>query len=252
MTIPIDPTPLSEVPAANWSQLAERRIFFGHQSVGYNIMDGVSGVLAEHPRIGLKIHESIPTGSTASAGFYHGKVGQNTVPVAKQDEFAQIVERTFGPEGGVAMVKLCYVDVNATTDPVAMFATYRQKMTELKLRRPEVRFVHFTLPLTSARRSFSHWKNRLLGRPTHEDMNAIRNRYNSLLVEAYRDREPVFDLATLESTRPDGSRSFLERGDEKVYTLAREYTSDGGHLNAAAQKYVAERLLVFLAALPSR
>lgn len=241
---------LSDVPASAWSQLAARRIFFGHQSVGYNIMAGVDSVLSSHPEIALNVVESAPT---ASAGFYHAKVGRNTAPQSKQDEFAGIVERTPWPDGGVAMVKLCYVDVHAGTDPKSLFAAYRQKMEDLSARRPQVTLVHFTLPLTAARRSFSHWKNRLLGRATHEDVNAIRNRYNELLLEAYSNREPVFDLAQLESTRPDGSRSFLERGSERVYTLTREYTDDGGHLNTAAQRFVAERFLVFLAGLaPSR
>lgn len=241
---------MSDVPASAWSRLAARRIFFGHQSVGYNIMAGVGSLLSSRPEIGLNVVESVPT---AAAGFYHGKVGRNTAPESKLDEFAGIVERAPWPDGGIAMVKLCYVDVHPGSDPEALFAAYRQKMSDLSARRPEVTFVHFTLPLTAARRSFSHWKNRLLGRATHEDVNAIRNRYNDLLLEAYENREPVFDVARLESTLPDGSRSFLERGTERVYTLTREYTDDGGHLNAAAQRFVAERLLVFLAGLaPSR
>jgi hypothetical protein len=69
--------------------------------------------------------------------------------------------------------------------------------------------------------------------------------------EAYAGRAPVFDLAVLESTRPDGSRVSYTQGADTVYTLAPEYTNDGGHLNEAAKRMVAEQLLIFLARLPA-
>ena len=108
------------------------------------------------------------------------------------------------------------MDVRADTDAQALFDAYQRRTAALAAR----------------------------------DVNAIRNRYSTLMLAAYSGRAPVFDLATLESTRPDGSRSFFTRGADTAYTLAEEYTSDGGHLNEAARRMVAEQLLIFLARLP--
>ena len=67
---------------------------------------------------------------------------------------------------------------------------------------------------------------------------------------AYRGREPVFDLATIESTRPDGRREAIRAGSRSGYALVPAYTSDNSHLNEQGRRRVAEELLVFLARLP--
>jgi hypothetical protein len=148
------------------------------------------------------------------------------------------------------MVKLCYVDVAADTDPQALFDSYRQRMAELSALLPRLTIVHFTMPVTTVESTRGYWKSKLLGRPTVRDRNAIRNRYNVLIRAAYAGREPVFDLAALESTHPDGSRAFFRRGADSVFTLAPEYTDDGDHLAGAARRMVAEQFLIFLARLP--
>jgi hypothetical protein len=241
---------LADVDAASWTRLAKRRIFFGHQSVGQNIVDGVTEVLAANPKIRLTVVASKDLDATKAAGFYHANVGRNEFPDEKEEEFATIADRAFASAGGVGMVKLCFVDVHADTDPQALFAAYQRRMAELVARRPGLTLVHFTMPLTTVRRSRGYWKKRLLGRTTEEDLNKIRNRYNTLLRAAYQGREPVFDVARLESTRPDGSRAFTVRGTDTVYMLAEQYTNDDGHLTAAPRRMVAEQLLIFLAQLP--
>ena len=35
---------LQKVPEERWELLAQKKLFFGHQSVGYNIMKGVSEI----------------------------------------------------------------------------------------------------------------------------------------------------------------------------------------------------------------
>ena len=49
---------IKDVPAEKWKKLAKKKIYFGHQSVGFNIMDGVQDVLKENPQIELKIVET--------------------------------------------------------------------------------------------------------------------------------------------------------------------------------------------------
>ena len=49
---------LSDVTPTQWERLAGRKIFFGHQSVGNNILDGMRGLMAENPQIRLRLVES--------------------------------------------------------------------------------------------------------------------------------------------------------------------------------------------------
>jgi len=242
---------LQDVSEAQWAALAHERVFFGHQSVGRNIMEGVAEVLAANPRIGLRVVESKDV--AGAPGFYHALVGRNEHPVEKVDELVRVADSAFVADSGVAMVKFCYVDVQPNTDVGALFDGYRQRMDALRVRHPGLTIVHFTMPLTAS----ENWKgvlmNRLRRQESQRDRNVVRSRYNALLLAHYQGKEPVFDIARLESTRPDGARLFFERGADSVFTMVPEYTDDGGHLNAASRRMVAEQLLIFLARLgPSR
>ena len=239
MTIPAAPEApqpsFSAVSPEQWRSLAARRLYFGHQSVGGNIVDGIRSVLAEHPEIPLQVFEAKELDAGSAPGLYHARIGRNGDPDSKISEFDGIVGRG-GPS--VAVLKFCYVDVDGRRDPDALFAAYRRDMAALRARQPGLVIVHVTMPLTTTGE---------VRRSTSCDLNLIRNRYNALLRQAYVGKEPVFDLARLESTRADGSRSFFVHGADTVYTLASDKTDDGGHLNAAARQAAAELFLAVLA-----
>jgi len=38
-----------QIPEDSWKRLAERRIYFGHQSVGFNILDGIGDLRKSLP-----------------------------------------------------------------------------------------------------------------------------------------------------------------------------------------------------------
>jgi hypothetical protein len=241
---------LTDVDSASWARLAGRRVFFGHQSVGQNIVDGINGVLAANPQIRLRVVESKDLDTMSAAGFYHAPVGRNGFPEEKAAEFEAVADSAFAAGPGIGMVKFCYVDVGADTDPQALFDAYQRRMAALAARHPGLTLVHFTMPLTTSESGFRLLVKKVLGRPTARGLNAIRNRYNTLMLAAYSGRAPVFDLAKLESTRTGGSRSFFREGADTVYTLAEEYTADGGHLNEVSRRMVAEQLLILVARLP--
>jgi len=251
MTIPAAPEApqprFSDVTPAQWIALGGKRLYFGHQSVGGNIIDGVKTILAEHPDIPLRVFQATAVDSSSPAGLYEARIGTNGDPGSKTAAF----ERILGHGGAaVGILKFCFVDVEGARNPDSLFAAYRREMAALQAREPGLVIVHVTMPLTTTgegRRDLL--KARLLGRPTSYDLNLIRNRYNALLREAYVGKEPVFDLARLESTRADGSRTYFVRGADTVYTLAPDWTDDGGHLNAVARRAVAESFLAVLASL---
>lgn len=56
----------------------------------------------------------------------------------------------------------------------------------------------------------------------------------------------VFDLATIESTWPDGCGQTVARGGRAGYALVPAYTDNGENLNALGRRVAAERFLAFL------
>ena len=146
------------------------------------------------------------------------------------------------------MFKYCYVDVDVGTDVKTVFDHYQQTVAALKAKHPEAVVVHVTMPLVSDSK-IRNYINTLRGRPTRLTRNALRNQYNEMLRAAYA-KEPIFDLEAVESTRADGQREYGTLDGRQVYSLAQEWTTDGGHLNAMGRRRAAEQLLVTLASLP--
>ncbi len=226
-----------------------KKIFFGHQSVGNNIVQGIRDLEKVDPRLKLNITKSPDPQSVVGPAFVEFEIGQNGNPQSKIDSFAAILDKGMGAQGGIAMFKFCYVDIDASTDVPAMFAGYRDAMSTLKERYPSLKIVHVTAPLTTVEPAAKAWIKSLLGKATLRAANVKRNQFNNLMRQTYAGRATLFDLAAIESTRSDGSRSYFTRGSENVYTLAPEYTVDGGHLNEAGRRAVAAQLLLALARL---
>jgi len=159
-----------------------------------------------------------------------------------------VVDEAGATPPDVAFLKFCYIDANAQSDVRAILNHYREAFAGLRARHPGVTFVHLTMPLRVVQTGWRVPVKNLVGRPIggYAD-NAKRNEYNALLRAEYDGREPLFDLAEIQSTRADGSRVSFSAGGVTHFALAPEYTNDGGHLNALGRRVVAERLLVFLA-----
>jgi len=230
-------------------RLARARIYFGHQSVGAGVMAGVARLVErEGAKSGsLRVVEASSAAGLAPGTFAHGLVGDNGDPHRKLASFARAVDAG-GPEGlDLALVKLCYVDVTPGSDAAALFASYRAAIDDLAARHPKTRFVHATVPLRIRERGLRALAKRVLGRPAGAADNARREDYNALVRGAYEGREPIFDIARLESTAPSGEAAFLLWKGRRVPVLSPAYTYDGGHLNAAGEERAARALLAVLA-----
>lgn len=234
------------LPAGVVERVASRRIFFGHQSVGSNILDGLND--AASGRVPLR--EGRNRELLASPGLLHAAVGQNEAPSSKLVDFEASLEG-LGGEVDIAFLKFCYVDFAGTTDAEKLFKEYRATLSRLQLKYPQVTFVHFTVPLTVVQEGVKAWlKKKVLGQEAWgAKENEVRHHFNTLLRRELAG-QPLFDLAALESTRPDGTAATFELGGKTLPALAREYTDDGGHLNEVGRRRVAEALLTFLAGLP--
>jgi len=252
VTSPTHIPSIAEISDAQWARLAQRTIFFGHQSVGRNIVDGIEDVMKADPRVKLRIVRAPRPAEVGGPAFVHFDIGQNFDPASKDTAFAAAVDGM--DSSGVALYKYCFVDVGPSTDPDALFAEYVRTTDAVRAKHPDLTIVHVTLPLKDTRPApkFKAWVKNMLGRSESPEvaLNVKRNRFNTLLRQRYAGRDPVFDLASIESTRPDGSRSSFLLNGETIYTLAPELTTDGGHLNDIGRRKAAEALLVLLASLP--
>jgi hypothetical protein len=246
---PIESTNHTTLTAGDLAHLANQKVFFGHQSVGDDIVRGLRGLVASEPCLKLRIVHSADPQLVTGPAFVEAHIGCNADPQSKAEAFSAIVEKGMGREGGIAMYKYCYVDVGTSTEISRMFEMYRSCVDTLKAKFPLLRIVHITIPLTTVEPAVKGWAKRVLGRATARDLNRKRNEYNRLLVQVYGRTDPVFDLAEVESTRRDGLRSEFSESGQQIFALAPEFTTDGGHLNETGRRIAAETLLLTLAKL---
>lgn len=236
----------------DYKRLAAKKVFFAHQSVGYNIVEGVTEILREQPAVGWQVIEAgegAPGAMTAPA-FLHALVGRNEQPLSKIASFAEQVRGGIGNTADVAFFKFCYLDITAGTDVESLFATYRKTMEELAREYPNTMFIHVTVPLKATTTGWKAAVKKILGRPSPAIAdNLRRDEFNQLLRNEYGRKRQLFDLAAFEATRPDGSIAGDQQAGRLIPALAADYTNDNGHLNETGRRFVAGRLLSTLAAL---
>jgi hypothetical protein len=238
------------IPQDAGKALAVKRIYFGHQSVGYNLIEGLQSWAAERPDLGLKIVESKSADGLAGPAFMHAKNGANYEPFEKMQDFSKTLEAGVGEKADVAFFKFCYVDFSPETDVEKVFAGYKQTLASLHGKYPKTKFLHVTVPLTIVQSGPKATLKKLLGKKLGgAEANVVRNRFNDLMRKEYGGREPLFDLAAVESTRPDGLVRFDQDGTSYP-ALAPEYSSDGKHLNTDGARWASAHLLKTLAELP--
>lgn len=241
---------IKDVPQSTWDKLAQKKIYFGHQSVGYNIIDGIKDVMKENPQIKLNIVETSNPSDFNTGVFAHSKVGKNVDPKSKIDGLMKYMDEGLGNKTDLAFLKLCYVDIMQNSDVDDLFNEYHASMSLLKQKYLQLTIIHFTNPLTTIQSGPNAWVKKIIGREVSGyEENIKRNKFNELLINKYQGKEPVFDLAKLESTLLDGTRASFDKEGKTFYCLAEKYTNDGGHLNEVGRKIVAEQFLIFLAKL---
>lgn len=239
-------TRLSDIPQDSLQALSGQKIFFGHQSVGNGILNGV-GMLSSEKNLTYEIFEMDNNADPRRPVIAHVALGKNMYPEKKIDAFYNHITSGVGDWADIAFFKFCFVDVIKTTNVDSLFSSYRQAIENLRKEFPNVVFVHVTVPLVSRRQGWKDTVKGLLGRKMgSDDDNVKRNEYNELLLKEYEGIEPIFDLALAESTRQDGTREFFSYNDNVYFTLAGEYASDGAHLNELGQRHVAEQFIVAL------
>ena len=244
----VQPRSVDDALRADIDRVAQARVYFGHQSVGANIMDGLADLQRAMGTPVIQVGElgALDVASGRNV-FLHTKVGENEKPGSKCEDFRRILDKKLSGNVDVALFKFCYVDFSDTSDVDAIFSTYSSTMDDLKLRHPGIIFIHVTAPLRSVDRGLGVWAREMLGRRNRTKLaNVSRNEFNRRLKEKYAT-DPVFDLAAAMSTYPDGKRESFKVDGVTFDSLVPAYTDDGGHLNAVGRTYVAAEFVTSIA-----
>ena len=234
----------NQVSSAEWQVITKKRILFGHQSVGNNILTGVRS-LASQAGVNLKIIESRSVGT--DFGISHFSVGRNEDPLSKINDFSDTLKSGAFKGLDVALMKLCYIDINADTDVRKLAEEYQYSLENLSKQFPHTVFIAVTAPIRTVQRGPKAWLKKIFGRmPGGYAENIRRQEYNDILRHNCGQLVRLFDLAMVEAEGA-GNCEFQGKSLEVLNPLM---SDDGGHLNAHGQHYVAAKLLKFIATLP--
>jgi len=239
---------LNAISQTRWDELSKKRIFFGHQSVGANILEGIHDIMNQSPLIHLSIKRTRDPKDFEKPLFAEFAIGANENPKSKIDDFRTLMEGGIGAHVDIAFFKLCYIDINANTDAAALFTYYKTAMDLLAAEFPKVRFIHCTAPLTRMDSGVKGFIKKLLGKNNSGLANLRRAIYNKMMTDTYEPGGNLFDIARFESTFPNGTRAVRRINGTDCYGLAPGFTSDGGHLNQSGRVILAKGLLELLQA----
>ncbi len=247
---PVSVLAIKDVPLEYWQNLATKKIFFGHQTVGADILDGIRKIDAECDFINLNIVEVNETAFSSGPVFLHAFIGRCPDALSKFSDFKKIMDGLAGEKIDIAFMKLCHADIKWEYDTDRIFSAYKKTIDELKVHYPQTLFLHITVPLCSkpkGERILRETAKFFTARPSIWDDNQKRLQYNARLIETFSSTDPVFDLAVAESTDSQGFRHYVIKNGGKIFLLAPEYDIDIGGLNETGKRKIAEQFLIFLA-----
>ena len=203
--------------AGERAELRARRLFWGHQSVGENLIEGSSALGYDWSQVS--------NGSDYDwANWGHGTVDDNGDPWRKIRSFrALLSDAGIADRVDAAAFKFCWIDFEPETNVEALLAEYEAALADLSRQHPAVRFLHVTPPLTS----------------DDAARNAVRLQYGRRLIEDESDTGVVLDLAAIESTDSAGRACTLGG----VRRLCDEWRDDEGHLNDNGKARAAKAFL---------
>lgn len=239
-------TSMAATTHSEWQALENKRVVFGHQSVGGNILNGVQQLAA---RDGVNVDIQEGRAESAGPGIRHFLIGTNGDPTSKIRDFSASIDAGAAQKGDIALMKLCYADFNADTNARQVAKEYIASLESLAQRHPDINFVAVTAPLMAVQTGSKAWAKKLIGRqPSGYIDNAKRTEFNRMLRERYQSSGRLFDIARAE-TESAGQRCVIQVDGQEIETLCPELTNDGGHLNDRGQALVANAFVSFISSI---
>jgi hypothetical protein len=231
----------------DWKAFEQKKVVFGHQSVGNNILNGVQR-LAD--RDGIKIDINEQRSAPSVNGISHFLIGKNGDPKSKIHDFASAIEGGAAQGADIAMMKLCYVDIKPSSNARQLANDYIKSLDLLSEKYPDISFVAVTSPLYTVQTGLKAWIKNLIGKqPSGYLENERRSEFNTLLRERYFSEGRMFDIAKAES---NGKICRAVVDEREVEVLCPEFTNDGGHLNERGQEFVATAFINFISSFNTK
>lgn len=241
----IIPVSIKDVSISKWKKLAQKKIYFGHRSVGNNIMDGIKDLMKKNQQIRLNIVKPDDQTNNNTGFFMHSMINQNASPQSISEGYQKLIE----PIGeNIDIVLLRFTPFYGKKEMNEILADYKGAFKKLQKKYPGTIIVHNSFPLNQSRTTWKTWIKKIIGEKEiwEYDQNIIVNEFNMLLRDEYDGKEPFFDLAKFQSTFADGRRSTFTKEGKKYFHTVPAYTYDGTHLNEKGRKMIAKQLLLLL------
>jgi len=237
---------INDVPASAWIELAKKKIYFGHRSVEHNIIDGIKDLIEEHSQIKLNMVEITSKVDFENGFFAHSWIRPNDPPRSIASAYLDMAENKMGKNFDIVLLKF---NTYGNKNLKEVINEYKKGISIIKNKYPESTFLHMTFPVVKVKTTWKRRIKKMLGKDDawEYNVNIKANEFNELLRKEYVGREPIFDLAKLQSTYPDGSRATFTKDEKKYFQMVEAYTNDGTHLNEKGRKIIAEQFLIFLA-----
>jgi hypothetical protein len=203
--------------AEQLAPLKQRRVLWGHQSVGENVMSGARA-------LGFEFASVSRGADYGDARWGEAAVAENGDPERKIRSFVDLMTTGgIGRRVEAASFKFCWIDFEDGTDVADLADDYDAAMRDMQSRFPSVRFLHVTPPLTT----------------DEPELNGVRWRFGREMVRRHRDSGVVFDLAAVISTDAAGQQ--CKSGNQR--RLCPGWASDSGHLNDEGSQRAAKAFL---------
>ena len=98
------------------------KLYFGHQSVGFNIIDGIEDILKKLPYANINIVDIDKDRELSENYIAHSQVGKNTQPNSKCDAFSKKLNEDLLSQTEIALLKFCYVDIRYPSNVEEVFS----------------------------------------------------------------------------------------------------------------------------------
>ena len=221
----------------------DKKVFFGHQSVGQNIIEGIQLLITGISVSRVDTRKMTDLNIFEDPVIAHAPIGENGNPSSKYEDFKILLDSGIGDRVDVAGMKLCYLDISRKTDVQDLFNKYKDMVVHINSKYPKLKIIHFATPLTVKSNPVKDLMKKIMGKEDiWREANRNRIRYNDLLRAEYKN-DTVFNLDMIEACGDDSPP--LKTIDNN-YSLDKRFASDWGHLNDLGKKVVAGKFLRFL------
>jgi hypothetical protein len=227
---------------ARWSLIADRTIYFGHQSVGTSVCVGIHQ-LANDSGVPLRLVQTHEPEAVAGPAFVHFLAGRHRDYASKNAALLRLLDSRTRARDPIVILKFCHGDINSLQDGKMLFDAYSETVDTIQDQHPDVALIHATIPLATVGDGARERVKRVLGRTTQREAAIARHRYNELVRSEFGAYEPVFDIARIQATAPDGVRAGFSAEGTRIDLPATENTIGASALSSECRAAAAEALL---------